>query len=159
VQIDDREAREQRQQAGQIEQDAGAQASAIRLSYMPRLISMPSAIAKNVGAMSLARNIERSIMRFRRALAADPRNMWSPTAEICGHSVAHHRLAWRAVQWRAWFSEARRTGRGLVVSRPCVEPLKRRDECREYCDNHRNSDKSDGGTVAIPLVTHQGPPL
>ena len=70
--------------------------------------------------------------------------------------MAYHRLAWCAIQWRAWLSEARRTGRRLVVSRPCADPLKRRDGCREYCDYHRNGEKYDGGTVAIPLVTHEG---
>jgi hypothetical protein len=52
-------------------------------------------------------------------------------------------------------SEARRTGRGLVVGCPCVDPLKRRDE-RKYRDYHCNREKYDGGTVAIPLVTHEG---
>ena len=68
---------------------------------------------------------------------------------ICGHSFAQHRLAWRTIQWRVWLSEARRTGRGLVVGRPCVGPLKPR-ECRDYCDYHRNGEKYDGGAVAIP---------
>lgn len=66
VQIDNREAREQGQQAGQIEQNAGIRASAIMLSYMPRLIGMPSVIATNVGPLSLARNNERSMLLLRR---------------------------------------------------------------------------------------------
>jgi hypothetical protein len=45
---------------------------------------------------------------------------------------------------------------GLVASRPCVDPLKRGAECCEYCDYRRNGEKYDGGTVAIPLVTHDG---
>jgi hypothetical protein len=57
---------------------------------------------------------------------------------------------------RSRLSEARRTGRGLVVRRPCVDPFKRRDECRDYCDYHRNGKKYDSGTVAIPLVTYEG---
>lgn len=76
-----------------------------------------------------------------------------------GPSVAKQRLAWCAVQWRAWLSEARRTGRGLVASCPGVDSLKRRDECRECCDYHRDCKKYDGGTVAVPLVTHERPPL
>ena len=62
---------------------------------------------------------------------------------------AQHRLAWRAIQRRVRPGEAHRTGRGLVVGRPCVGPLKRR-ECRDYCDYHRNGEKYDGGAVAIP---------
>ena len=69
-----------------------------------------------------------------------------PTA---GVATAQHRLAWRTIQWRVWLSEARRTGRGLVVGRPCVGPLKR-CECRDYCDYHRNGEKYDGGAVVIP---------
>ena len=71
-----------------------------------------------------------------------------------GHSVAWP--AWCEIQWRARLSEARRTGRGLVVSRPSIDLLNRRDGCRERCDYHRNSEKYDGGTVPIPLVTHKG---
>jgi hypothetical protein len=73
---------------------------------------------------------------------------------VAAQSVAYHRLAWCAIQWRAWLSETRRAGRGFVVGRPCFNPLKRRDGCREYCDC-RNSEKYEGGTVAIPLVTHE----
>ena len=73
----------------------------------------------------------------------------SARGRICGHSFAQHRLARRTIQWRVWLSEARRTGRGLVVGRPCVGPLKR-CECRDYCDHHRNGEKYDGGAVAIP---------
>jgi hypothetical protein len=40
-------------------------ASAIMLSYMPRLISMPSAMATNVGPMSLARNNDLSMTHLR----------------------------------------------------------------------------------------------
>ena len=40
-------------------------------------------------------------------------------------------MAWGAIQWRVWLSQARRAGRGLVVSHPCIDPLKGRDECRE----------------------------
>ena len=40
---------------------------------------------------------------------------------------------------------------GLVVSRPCVDPLKRRDECGDYCDYHRSGEKCEGGMV----VTHE----
>ncbi|MGC1972202.1 MAG: hypothetical protein WA712_12875, partial [Pseudolabrys sp.] len=69
--------------------------------------------------------------------------------------VAYHRPAWCAIQWRAWLGETRRAGRGFVAGRPCFDPLKRRDGCREYCDCHRNSEKYDGGTVAIPLVRHE----
>ena len=43
-----------------------------------------------------------------------------------------------------------------AVSRPSIDLLKRRDGCRERCDYHRNSEKYDGGTVPIPLVTHEG---
>ena len=84
VQIDDSEAREQRQQAGQIEHDARVQRLPIMLSYRPRLIRMPSAMATNVGPMSLARNNERSMMRLHRANCSSWRhaitdhgiNMW-----------------------------------------------------------------------------------
>jgi hypothetical protein len=77
---------------------------------------------------------------------------------IC-KSVAYHRVAWCAVQWRPWLGEARRTGGCLVASCPCFDPIKRREECRDYCDYHCNSEKHHSGTVAIPLVTHEGPPL
>ena len=33
--------------------------------------------------------------------------------------------------------------------------IKRRDECRERCDNHRYSEEYDGGTVPAPHVTHE----
>jgi hypothetical protein len=36
-----------------------------------------------------------------------------------------------------------------------VGPLKRRDECHEHCDNHRDREEYEGGSVAIPLVTHE----
>jgi hypothetical protein len=55
-----------------------------------------------------------------------------------------------------WLSEADRTRRGLVVSRPCVDPFKCGDECRDYRDYYRDDEKHGGGTVAIPLVTHEG---
>ena len=55
-----------------------------------------------------------------------------------------------------WLSEARRTGRGLVASRPSIDLLNRRDGCHERCDYHRNSEKHDGSAVAISLVTHEG---
>jgi hypothetical protein len=80
----------------------------------------------------------------------------SRAGRICGRSVAQHRVAWCAVQWRVWLGEAGRTGRGLVAGRPCVDPLKRGDQCREYCDDYRNSEKYDGGAVAIRLVIHEG---
>jgi hypothetical protein len=70
--------------------------------------------------------------------------------------VAYHRLAWCAIQWRVWLSEARRTGRRLVVSSPRTDLLKRRDECCEYCEYHRDSEKHEGGAVAIPFVGHEG---
>ena len=69
---------------------------------------------------------------------------------------AQHRLTWRAIQWRVWLSEAHRSGRGLVVGCPCVDLLEHRDECRDYCDYHRNGEKYDGDAAAIPLVTHEG---
>src|SRR4051812_15455913 len=69
----------------------------------------------------------------------------------CLRSFANHRLAWRAIQWRVWLGEACRAGRAFVAGRLCVDPLKRR---RKYCDDHRDSEKHDGGTVAILLVTH-----
>ena len=52
--------------------------------------------------------------------------------------------------------EARRTGRRLVVSRPCTDPLKRRDGCRKYSEYHSDSEKHEGGAVAIPFVGHEG---
>ena len=55
-----------------------------------------------------------------------------------------------------WLSEARRSGRGLVVGCPCVGLLERRNECSDYCDYHRNGEKYDGDAVAFPLVTHDG---
>jgi hypothetical protein len=73
-----------------------------------------------------------------------------------GHSVADQRPAWFAIQWRARLSEARRTWRGLVASRPSIDLLNRRDGCRERCDYHRNSEKYDGGAVPVPLVLHEG---
>jgi hypothetical protein len=71
----------------------------------------------------------------------------------CGRSISWpvHRLAWCAIQWRVWLREARCTGRRLVVSRPCTDPLKRRDGCRKYCEYHRDSEKHEGGAVAIPF--------
>jgi hypothetical protein len=36
-----------------------------------------------------------------------------------------------------------------------VDPIKRREECRDYCDYHCNTEKQHGGTVAIPLLTHE----
>jgi len=116
---------------------------------------MLGAIATKVGPMSLARNSQRCASTTR-GLPTAQENADSRAGKICGHSVAQHRLAWRAVQWRAWLGEARRTGRGLVAGRPCVDPLKRGDQCCEYCDDYRNSEKYDGGTVAIRLVTHEG---
>jgi hypothetical protein len=74
---------------------------------------------------------------------------------VAAQLVAYHRPAWCAIQWRAWLGETRRAGRGFVAGRPCFDPLKRRDGCHEYCDCHRNSEKYDGGTVAIPLVRHE----
>jgi hypothetical protein len=74
-------------------------------------------------------------------------------------SVAYHRLAWCATQWRAWLGEAGRTGRGFVAGRPCVDPLKCRHGRHEYCDDRRNSEKHDGSTVAIPLIIHREAPL
>ena len=47
-------------------------------------------------------------------------------------------------------------GRAIVASRPCVDPFKRCDKGRKYCDYHRNSKKCDGGMVAIPPVKHKG---
>src|SRR5262245_48128392 len=73
--------------------------------------------------------------------------------------VPKYRLAWCSVQWRMGLSEACRTGRRLVASRSCVNSLKRCDECHEHCDNHRYSEKYDGGTVAIPLFIHEESPL
>jgi len=61
-------------------------------------------------------------------------------------SVAE-RLTRCAIQWRAWLGEARRTGRGFVADRPCIDPLKRRHGCREYGEYHHNSEKHDGGAV------------
>src|SRR4249920_659917 len=87
-------------------------------SNMPRLIRMLGAIATKVGPMSLARNSQRCASTTR-GLPTAQENADSRAGKICGHSVAQHRLAWRAVQWRAWLGEARRTGRGLVAGRPC----------------------------------------
>jgi hypothetical protein len=89
-----------------------------------------------------------------RVQAAGPRDMRLLAGLIYGHSVG--RLAWCSIQWRAWLSEARRTRRAIVVSRLCVDRFKRCDEGRKYCDYHRNSQKCDGGTVAIPPVKHEG---
>ena len=116
---------------------------------------MLGAIATKVGPMSLARNSQRCASTTR-GLPTAQENADSRAGKICGHSVAQHRLAWRAVQWRAWLGEARGTGRGLDAGRPCVDPLKRGDQCCEYCDDYRNSEKYDGGSVAIRLVTHEG---
>jgi hypothetical protein len=55
-----------------------------------------------------------------------------------------------------WLGEARRTGRGFVVGCPCVDPLECCDECPDDCDYHRKGKECDGGTVAVPLVAHEG---
>lgn len=52
--------------------------------------------------------------------------------------------------------EAGRTGRARVAGRSRVDPLNRGDQRREHRDDHRNSEKHDGGTVAIRLVAHEG---
>lgn len=53
--------------------------------------------------------------------------------------VAEYRLAW----CRVWPREARRTGRRLVARPPCVDPIERRNEGREYRDDCRDSEKYD----------------
>jgi len=89
-----------------------------------------------------------------RVQAAGPRDMRLLVGLIYGRSVAWP--AWRSIEWRAWLGEARGAGRAIVASRPCVDPFKRCDEGRNYCDYHRSSKKCDGGTVAVPPVKHQG---
>jgi hypothetical protein len=59
----------------------------VRLSYMSRLNSMPSAITTNVGPMSLARNNERSMVRLHRASCSSGRHAITGRG-ICGRSVA-----------------------------------------------------------------------
>jgi hypothetical protein len=92
---------------------------------------------------------------LRRAGCRSKRHSGSPATRICGHSVAWHRMAWCAIQWRPRLGETRRTGRALVAGRFCVDPLERGDECCEYRDYHRSGEKYDGGTVATPLVTYK----
>jgi len=70
-------------------------------------------------------------------------------------SLAENRLSWCAIYWGASLGETHRTGRGLAVSHPLVGPLKRRDECHERCNNHRDREEYDGGSVALSLVTHE----
>jgi hypothetical protein len=94
------------------------------------------------------------MMRLSACKRLVPREMRLPVGLIYGHLVA--RLAWRSIQWRAWLGEARRGGRAIVASPLCVDPFSRCDEGREYCDDHRNRKKCDGGTVAIPPVKHKG---
>ena len=55
--------------------------------------------------------------------------------------------------------EARRTRRGLANRCPFIDPLKRRDECRESYDYDRDSEEYESGTVAILLVAHERLPL
>ena len=50
-----------------------------------------------------------------------------------------------------------RVGRASVVSCPCFDPLKCRDECREYCDYHRNTEKYDGGLAFRSLLMREPP--
>jgi hypothetical protein len=71
-------------------------------------------------------------------------------------SVIEYRLAWCAVERRVRPGEARRTGRARVAGRSRVDPLNRRDQRRKYRDDHRDTEKDDGGTVAIRLVAHEG---
>ncbi len=84
------------------------QASAIRLSYMPRLISMPSAIAKNVGTMSW------------REILSDPScasaARWLPIQETCGHRPAGYVATQLPIT--AWPGARSSGGRGLA--RPVV---------------------------------------
>jgi hypothetical protein len=62
-------------------------------------------------------------------------------AEVAARLVGlAHRLAWCAIQRRVWLREARRTGRRLVVRRPCTDPLKSRDECCKYSEYHSDSE-------------------
>ena len=73
-------------------------------------------------------------------------------------SVAE-RLTRCAIQWRAWLGEARRTGRGFVADRPCIDPLKRRHGCREYGEYHHSSEKHDGGAVIVARGAEKTKPL
>src|SRR4051794_38109992 len=111
-------------------------------------------ITTNLGPISLVRKMSDHLL-------APPPSCRSRTDTITGPSRSSiswpvNRLAWCAIQWRAWLSEARRTGRRLVVSRPCTDPLKRRDRCRKCSEYHSDSEKHEGGAVAIPLVGHEG---
>src|SRR3954471_22505116 len=85
----------------------------------------------------------------------------SPARAIFGRMAARlidlvHRLAWCAIQWRVWLREARCAGRRLVVSRPCTDPLKRREECCTENEYHSDSEKHEGDGVAVPFVSHEG---
>lgn len=78
-------------------------------------------------------------------------------AEVAAQLVGLvHRLTWCAIQRRVWLREARRTGRGLVVSRPCTDPFKSREECCKYSEYQSGSEQHEGGGVAIPFVGHKG---
>ena len=93
---------------------------------------MPSAMATNVGPMSLARNNERSICAPPPGELLEETCINEPGRLVASQLIAYHRTAWCAIQWRAWLGEAHRTGRGFVAGRPCIDPLKRRHGCREY---------------------------